>query len=91
MYVDSLKKHAVLFNYNLNTRYNEDMQRVKLQGLNANKQYVIKEINLMPAAKSSSPHDNKVYSGDYLMKVGMNLTPGKLLPLTSSVFEITEQ
>lgn len=88
MYVDSTKSRAVLFHYNLNTRYNETTTRVKLQGLDAKKKYTIKEINLMPGAKSSSPYNDKTYTGDYLMKVGMNLTPGKLVPLTSNVFEI---
>ncbi|HWJ27033.1 MAG TPA: GH36 C-terminal domain-containing protein, partial [Flavisolibacter sp.] len=91
MYVDSTKSRAVLFHYNMNTRYNETTVRVKLQGLDAGKKYLVREINLMPGAKSASPYNDKTYTGDYLMKVGMNLTPGKLVPLTSSVFEIREQ
>ena len=33
--------------------------------------YRVKEINLMPGKKSSLLQDGKVYSGDYLMKIGI--------------------
>ena len=45
---------------------------VKLQGLDAKKMYKVKEINLMPNSKSGLDANEKTYSGDYLMKVGMN-------------------
>jgi alpha-galactosidase len=91
MYVDSSQKRAVLFNYFLNTRYGEIFSRVRLQGLEARKTYRIREMNLFPGAKSASSYDNRVYSGDYLMKVGLNLSPGRVQPLTSSVFELVEE
>lgn len=46
---------------------------VKLQGLNPNKQYKVEEINLMPSTESKLESSGKVYSGDYLMKVGLNV------------------
>ncbi|MBN9298254.1 MAG: alpha-galactosidase [Filimonas sp.] len=91
MYVDDAKKKAVLFNYNLNPRYKQILSNVKLQGLNPTKKYRIKEVNLFPDTKSVNPDDNKVLSGEYLMTIGLNLAAGKLQPLTSNVYEITEE
>jgi len=45
---------------------------VKLQGLDAKKMYKVKEINLMPNSKSSLAANEKTYSSDYLMKVGID-------------------
>nr|WP_294877131.1 alpha-galactosidase [uncultured Pedobacter sp.] len=88
MYVSEDKNKAVLFNYLLNFRRKEYMGKVTLEGLDPLKQYKIKEINLLSNTKSTHPDNDKVYSGDYLMKVGLNLSPGKITPLSSSVFEI---
>jgi alpha-galactosidase len=91
MYVDSAKQHAILFNYHLNTRRQDMFGRVKLQGLDAQKNYRIKEINLFPGTKSAQPDDNKVLSGSYLMTVGLNLSPGRANPLTSNIYEISSE
>ncbi len=91
MYVNEAKNKAVLFNYNLNIRRKDIFNRVKLQGLDATKRYRIKEINLFPDTKSNNPDDDKVLSGEYLMTIGLNLSAGKLLPLTSNVLEITAE
>jgi alpha-galactosidase len=88
MYADQSKNRAVLFNYLLNFRRKEYMGKVLLKGLDPVKRYKITEINLMPDTKSTHPDDGKVYSGDYLMSVGINLSPGKIAPLTSAVFEL---
>ncbi len=86
MYVDSSKTSAVLFAYNLHTRYDEMFNAVKLQGLDANKNYTVKELNLLPGSKSQLKEDNKTFSGDYLMKVGLNVSSSEAL--TSTVLEI---
>ncbi|TDQ11606.1 alpha-galactosidase [Pedobacter metabolipauper] len=86
-YIDSLKSKAVLFAYNLNTRYGEEFNRVKLQGLDPQKQYKITETNLYNQSKSTFKDNNKTYSGDYLMKIGLEVS-GKAA-LSSAVFEIT--
>lgn len=88
MYASEDKNKAVLFNYLLNFRRKEYMGKVQLQGLDPLKRYQIKEINLLPDTKSTFPDDGKVFSGDYLMKIGLNLSSGKISPLSSSVFEI---
>ena len=46
---------------------------VKMQGLDADKVYTVKETNLMPGKESDLECNGKQYSGDYLMKVGLNV------------------
>ena len=91
MYISENKNKAILFNYILNYRRKEYLGFVKLQGLDPSKQYKFEEINLMPDTKSLHPDHGKVFGGDYLMKVGLNLAPGRISPLTSAVYEITAQ
>lgn len=91
MYINENKSKAVLFNFNLNTRYKEVLNRVRLQGLDRQRSYKITETNLMPGAKSNLAENGQVLSGDQLMNIGLNLTPGKLIPLTSMVIEINAE
>ena len=72
-YVSKDKQRAVLFAYDLHPRYKEPQHNVKLQGLDAGKTYTVKETNLMPGKQSELECDGKQYSGDYLMKVGLNI------------------
>ena len=72
-YVSKDKQRAVLFAYDLHPRYKEPVMNVKMQGLDANKVYTIKETNLMPGKESDLECNGKQYSGDYLMKVGLNV------------------
>ena len=90
MYVSPGQDKAILFNYHTTSRRKDLLSKVPLQGLNPAKRYRIKEINLFPETKATHPEHEKTYSGQYLMSVGMNVTPGRALPLTSNVFEITE-
>jgi alpha-galactosidase len=89
MYVNTAKNKAVLFAYTLNARFNETVNRVRLQGLGPDKTYKIQEINVLSEGRRFGPSENgKSYTGDYLMKIGLNV--GSAIPLTSEVFEITE-
>lgn len=72
-YIDEEKNMGVVFAYDLAPRFQEKLQRVKLQGLDPNKNYNVKEINLMPDTKSIFPQNGRTFSGDYLMKVGLDL------------------
>ena len=72
-YVSEDKASAVLFAYDIHPRYQEKLLAVRMQGLDPEKMYLVKEINLMPDASSSLKADGKVYSGDYLMKVGLDV------------------
>lgn len=86
-YVSKDKSHAVLFSYNLHPRYKEPrLLKVRMQGLDPQRQYTVEEINLMPGTQSTFDFNGKRFSGDYLMKVGLDvLTPDEG---TSHVFEL---
>ena len=72
-YVSKDKNKAVLFAYDIHPRFQEKLISVKLQGLDPNKMYKVEEINLMPDTDSTLKANNKVYSGDFLMKVGIDV------------------
>ena len=89
MYVYKEKSKAVVFNYLVNNRFmiTATPLHVVLKGLEKNKKYAVKELNVYPGARSTMPAEN-IYSGDFLMKVGVN--PNVNLLRTSVVLEITE-
>ncbi|MGV3504674.1 MAG: alpha-galactosidase [Adhaeribacter sp.] len=90
MYVNDKKDKAVLFSYTLHVRDRHYyLAKTRLQGLDPNKQYTVKEVNLFPGTKSSFYDHGKTYSGDYLMKVGIGVSSTN--QLTSSIFEIAEK
>lgn len=73
MYVSPDKSRGVMFNYLTNWRYVADAftRPVKLKGLDPNRNYRIREINL--TKNQNSPLDSsRSYSGEFLMKVGFN-------------------
>jgi alpha-galactosidase len=88
-YVDKSKNMAVLFAYDLAPRYKANLSAVKLQGLDPNKMYLVKEINLMPGTEAKLKQDGKIFSGDYLMKIGLEAFT--YLHNTSTVVELTAQ
>ena len=89
MYVNPEKSKAIVFNYLVNNRFSitATERPVVLNGLDSKKKYTVKEINLFPGTTSSIDSD-KVYSGDFLMKAGVN--PNVNLKRTSVVLEISE-
>lgn len=86
-YVGADSRKAVLFAYDLYPRYQEKLLPVKLQGLDPHKRYKVEEINLMPDVESTLPANGKELSGDYLMKVGLDVLG--FTPMRSHVIEIT--
>ena len=88
-YVSKDANKVVLFAYDIHPRFQEKLMTVKLQGLNPNKQYKVEEINLMPSTESKLESSGKVYSGDYLMKVGLNVFG--FAATQSYVIELTAQ
>lgn len=89
MYVNSEKNKAVMFAYSLNSRFGETFNRVRLQGLDPDKIYKLQEINVPPEGRRfGSAESGKSYTGDYLMKIGLNLDARS--PLSSIVYELTE-
>ena len=88
-YVDISKEMAVLFAYDLSPRFQEKLSPVKLRGLDPDRKYLVKEINLMPGIESTFTQNNKVFTGDYLMKVGLDIFSWH--HNTSTVLELTAQ
>lgn len=88
-YVTKDKNKAVLFAYDIHPRFQEKLMRVKLQGLDAQKNYKVEEINLMPGTESAFVANGKVFSGDYLMKVGLDVF--SFAQTQSHVIEVTAQ
>ncbi|OGX89203.1 alpha-galactosidase [Hymenobacter coccineus] len=91
MYVGENQQKAVLFGYNLRTRFHETVLPVKLQGLDPARRYHLTEINLMPGQKSALPANGQTYSGDYLLNVGVLVSDSDAKALTSHVLELTAE
>ncbi|MDO6430473.1 alpha-galactosidase [Flavitalea sp. BT771] len=72
LYMDEGKSRGVVFSYLVNARYGAGSPLpIRLKGLDPAKKYHIREIDLYPGV-ASSLEKGKVYSGDFLMKVGIN-------------------
>ena len=88
-YVTELQDKAVVFAFDIHPRYAEKTLPVRLQGLDADKMYRVKEINLMPGANSSLSGNGEVFSGEFLMNVGLNLFTAQ--QLNSRVIEVVAE
>ena len=86
MYVGKDQHKAVIFAFDVYPRYAEKSLPVCLQGLDADKMYRVNEINRMPGANSSLAGDGQLFSGEYLMNVGLSLFTSS--QLRSRVVEI---
>jgi alpha-galactosidase len=89
MQVSESKGRAVLFAYDIHPRFKEKLLPVKMQGLDPKSSYTVREINLMPGKTSTLPEDGQTYTGDYLMKVGINAFTAT--HLNSRIIELTSQ
>ena len=87
MFVGKDKQKAVVFAFDIYPRFGDKRHNVCLEGLDANRQYKVSEINMMPNASSSLNGNDRIYSGDYLMTVGLDIFTGN--KLNSRVIEIT--
>ncbi len=88
MHVSKEKEKAVLYTYDIHPRFKEKLYPVRAAGLDPYKTYTVKEINLMPGTGSDLPENGKKYSGDYLMKVGLDAftatrTASRIIELTA--------
>jgi alpha-galactosidase len=89
LHVDKSKDKAVLFTYDLHPRFKEKIFPVKLTGLVPEKKYRITEINLMSGTVSTLPENGKIYTGDYLMKVGIDAFTAT--DMSSRMIELTAE
>jgi alpha-galactosidase len=87
--MNDAKDHVLLFAYDIHPRYMENLLPVRLEGLDADSQYLVKEISLMPGEKSRISCNGQVYTGDYLMKVGIHILSDH--QMTSHILELTKQ
>lgn len=87
-FVDAQRNKSIFFSYLITNRYdiNYSIEPVLLKGLDPNKKYRLKELNMFPGIESPID-DSAIYSGDYLMKVGFN--PDVSKDRSSVVLEIT--
>ncbi|MDR0506691.1 MAG: alpha-galactosidase, partial [Dysgonamonadaceae bacterium] len=75
MYVNSDKSEAIVFNFLVRKEIYPKLPSVVLQGLDPAKHYRLTEINKMPGARSHfGKYEGKVFSGEYLMTVGLHFT-----------------
>ncbi len=62
-----------MFNYLVNNRYGSGTKvPVRLKGLDPNRKYRVKEINLYPGSGSVLGNEDLTFTGDFLMNVGIN-------------------
>ena len=88
-YVSKDRAQAVLFAYDIHPRYQEKLMNVRLQGLDPDRNYKVEEVNLMPGVSSTLASNGQVYTGDYLMKVGLGVFT--INSMSSRVVRLTAQ
>lgn len=88
MYVSQDKSKSVVFSYTLHPLTDPNYSLVRLEGLDPLKKYKVEEINIMPETKNTFEASGNVFSGDFLMKVGVKVSSAK--QESSVVLEITE-
>ncbi len=88
-YVSEDKSRAIVFNYLHSTRFmfTGTERPILLNGLSPEKNYRVKELNVYPGT-TSTIDSNKIYSGDFLMKAGIN--PDLNSRRTTVILEINE-
>lgn len=82
MYVGKDGKQAVVFAFDIFPRSVEHSKNVKLKGLDPTAKYSVREI----CRNDASTGDAKVYSGDYLMSIGLPLFTNSRM--TSRIYEL---
>ena len=75
VYVTKNKKRALFFAFSLEYHQRLLINNFKLQGLDPEKKYKVTEIN--KSENSNFWGDGKIFTGDYLMKVGVNTNISK--------------
>lgn len=88
-YVAADRSESIVYSYTMNARFREIYTKVKFQGLLADKKYTVAEINLYPGATSKFKFHNKEFSGEYLMKIGLDISSQE--PLSSAVFQLKKE
>jgi len=87
MYVNQDKTKSVVLSYTLYPLTDPNYSLVRLEGLDPLMKYEVKEINLMPEAKNTFEASGNVFSGDFLMKVGLKISSAR--QESSVILEVT--
>ena len=77
MYVNKDKTQSVVFSYTLHPLTDPNYGLVRLEGLDPSKKYIVKEINRMPESKNTFEESGSIFSGDFLMKIGLKVSSPK--------------
>lgn len=77
MYVNKDKTQSVVFSYTLHPLTDPNYSMVKLEGLDPSMKYKVKEINIMPESKKTFEESGNVFSGDFLMKIGLKVSSSR--------------
>ncbi len=88
MYVNDDASQAVFFAYKIEHFTNMNVQRVRMDGLDADKTYKITELNV-PAGERLCHLDGKVFTGRMLMNTGVELALNR--EYASRVLMLVEQ
>ena len=83
------RRQALVFAYDVHPRYGEQQLPTRLKGLDPDALYRVREICLMPGEQSWLNCNDKVYTGDYLMKVGITVTSAN--DLVSHIIEVRSE
>lgn len=87
MYVAKDESEALFFAYSIENHGRTEYFETKLKGLDPNKEYRVTEINVENYKRFNQ--DGELFSGDYLMKVGIILPIGS--PFDSVVLHVVEE
>ena len=71
MYIDEAKDKSVFFWWKTESFQNEHLPRVKMAGLDANKNYKVRELNRIDLQPMDI--EGKTFSGAYLMNNGLEM------------------
>ena len=72
MYVTDDKAKAVVFVYQTQRMFGDFYPSIKLNGIDPNKNYRVTEINVPAKEQQKFTDDASIFSGDFLMKQGLN-------------------
>lgn len=90
MYIDENKDHAAVFAYRMDYLNNQAVPKVRLDGVDVNKNYRIKDLTPRDPKKPSNL-DGKVVSGRILKNAGLNVGSSLGRPWTSLALELTAE
>lgn len=90
MYADENKEHAVVFAYRMEYLHNQPVPKVRLDGIDVNKNYRIKDLTPRNADRPCNL-DGKVVSGRILKYAGLNIGHALGRPWTSVALELTAE